>query len=816
METTKTIKRPFKYKNKNFANINKLNDIIERTNLYMLNIYNFVKLYYVSDDSNNNVITHEDIYDVFLILRDGTNFTNKEHKFYDFYKKNYRQVYFNPIDNARFIDGVCTIDTFYLIDGSYLGQVIKNNIKVMLSAIKNNITYNFDKYLNKFIKNYMIKLCEKQIKYNSLVKKCSLYEFYSNIDTKIINTLKKEYHKYEIFTEGNLTNLCNKINVLNEKVKYCKKGKDNIFLDELKNIREHETNFNKIKGKILKIFKGESTDISEIPAELKSIFEIKDKIIPKLKKEYNDELKENPELFIQSMIFMNKYFEKNNIKTFNVFPSRSNVIPKHITIDTASMNVIFCDNKYSSIEQYKQEIYQKVFNFPDSYFCMNNKYTFTGTIQTDGISLSMLYMSDESYIKKLKIDNIKQTARSAISSIKKEMKDYINEVKKLNKNSKENKNEIAKLNKKIKELNDKIEEKNKIKTETDKNKNNKSKEDKKKYAQEFKNKIKKLKEEGNEDEIKIINRKNKEFHYLEDLTETELAELKGTVKKIYIDQGKTQLICALNELNSTYMYYSGKERGKIIKTKEHIEKINALLNKLGILKEYEKLKNLNKKTTNKEDLIKTLKIMNGINEKVYENSKVNKLRKEKLNMYIDKQKAESFVIKKLMVQLGIKDLDELKEYTIIIGDWKGNNNLKNNKSSMGIGMKRLLKKYVKKLYLIDEYRTSKISNINYNMYNKEEKNKEYYECIEHTIEIKSISKTKEVKVINKRMHGILTFKMDKKRTQCKYSSQNKGKTITVRRFIQRDKNAVLNFKTITDHFLEHKDRPKAFKRSTMG
>ena len=167
-----------------------------------------------------------------------------------------------------------------------------------------------------------------------------------------------------------------------------------------------------------------------------------------------------------------------------------------------------------------------------------------------------------------------------------------------------------------------------------------------------------------------------------------------------------------------------------------------------------------------------------------------------------------------MEQLKIKNINELKEYTIIIGDWKGSNNLKNNKSTMGVGMKRLLKKYVKNFYLMDEYRTSIISNLNYKMYNEKGENKEYYLCSEHNIEIKSISKNKEVKVINKRMHGILTFKMDKKRIQCKYSSQNKGKTLIVQRYIQRDKNAVLNFKTITDHYLKLKEKPLAFKRQT--
>lgn len=202
--------------------------------------------------------------------------------------------------------------------------------------------------------------------------------------------------------------------------------------------------------------------------------------------------------------------------------------------------------------------------------------------------------------------------------------------------------------------------------------------------------------------------------------------------------------------------------------------------------------------------------MNKVNKKVYEKSKIKRLRREKLNMYMDKQRAEGYLINKLIKQLKIKNMKELKEYTIIIGDWKGNNNLKNNKSSMGMGMKRLLKKYVKNMYLIDEYNTSKISNENYKLYNENEK-KDYYLCKEHTLEIKSVSKKGDVKVINKKMHGILTYKLEKKLIPCKYLLEEEY----IKRYIQRDKNAVLNFQIIINKYLKDGVRPDAFKRATI-
>ena len=66
-------------------------------------------------------------------------------------------------------------------------------------------------------------------------------------------------------------------------------------------------------------------------------------------------------------------------------------------------------------------------------------------------------------------------------------------------------------------------------------------------------------------------------------------------------------------------------------------------------------------------------------------------------------------------------------------------------------------------------------------------------------------------------NGILTFKMDKKRIEGKLLHGSKEeikeeKNGEINRFIQRDKNAVLNFQTILKYYLEKKERPLAFRR----
>jgi len=188
-------------------------------------------------------------------------------------------------------------------------------------------------------------------------------------------------------------------------------------------------------------------------------------------------------------------------------------------------------------------------------------------------------------------------------------------------------------------------------------------------------------------------------------------------------------------------------------------------------------------------------------------------------MYIDKQQAENVMISKLIKQLNIKDNKELKEYTIIIGDWQGNNKLKNTKTTLGKGMKRILKNYVKNLYMIDEYNTSKVGNLIYTEIKEEDR-----KTTNHYLEYYSISRKGETKIVSKKVHEILTFKMEKKSISCnkwKYDDSNEknieNNKIMIRRFIQRDKNAVLNFKTIFLHYVTHnRERLNAFSKTFQG
>jgi len=142
----------------------------------------------------------------------------------------------------------------------------------------------------------------------------------------------------------------------------------------------------------------------------------------------------------------------------------------------------------------------------------------------------------------------------------------------------------------------------------------------------------------------------------------------------------------------------------------------------------------------------------------------------------------------------------------MVGDWKGNNKLKNSESTLWIGMKRMLKKYFKCIYLVDETNSSKLNHITHE------------EMENLVVEIKSKNKKGEDKILNKRLHEVLTLKMDKKYISKPFyeneheEKNNVSNEIIVKRYIQRDKNAVLNFKYFVEFYFENKTRPEKFRR----
>ena len=121
------------------------------------------------------------------------------------------------------------------------------------------------------------------------------------------------------------------------------------------------------------------------------------------------ELKSNPQFFLWSMFYINEQFailnlnrleNEKQIRLFNVLPQRTNIVPKHICIDTRSLikNLIgpkssHYEKTYHKLNQY-YELWIKVFKLDTKSFKKNN-YIFNNMIKTDGVSCSIIFTKNE-------------------------------------------------------------------------------------------------------------------------------------------------------------------------------------------------------------------------------------------------------------------------------------------------------------------------------------------------------------------------------------------------------------------------------------
>ena len=113
---------------------------------------------------------------------------------------------------------------------------------------------------------------------------------------------------------------------------------------------------------------------------------------------------------------------------------------------------------------------------------------------------------------------------------------------------------------------------------------------------------------------------------------------------------------------------------------------------------------------------------------------------------------------------------------MIYGDWSIGQQMKNYIPTPNIRLKRNIGRHFD-TYSLYEFRTSLLN------YKTEERN-------DNLFLIDKTNKTREI-------HSILTYKMENKRMGC----------------INRDYNAVNNYKKITEYYLDHKDRPEKYKKS---
>lgn len=305
-----------------------------------------------------------------------------------------------------------------------------------------------------------------------------------------------------------------------------------------------------------------------------------------------------------------------------------------------------------------------------------------------------------------------------------------------------------------------------------KDKMKKGRKDAREMTEEDKEK-KKLAKKKLEDEKKELNKlkqkekpkkveKTYEFPYIDDIDKE---ELKGN--HIFIDPGKRSLFTMMNDDGKFYSY-TNKQRVNETKRLKYQHILKKYKDELNITSKENELSSYNSKSCNitKYNEFITKKI--STNEVLYKLYQNNKFRQYKWYAFINKKRTEDNMLNKI-------EKTYTKDSIIIIGDWSIGKQMKNFISTPNLLLKRKLQERFK-VYDIDEYRTSclnyKTEELCNNLYLPDKKNKE------------------------RKIHSILTYKMENKRNGC----------------INRDKNGCKNIQKVFNHYILYNERPERYKR----
>lgn len=162
-------------------------------------------------------------------------------------------------------------------------------------------------------------------------------------------------------------------------------------------------------------------------------------ILPtEIKKSINYDIKVRPFEYLKGMLYMNSVLEKQESKLFQPLPLRNNIIPKHITIDTASLINLFCPKQdkdgnkvkkgelLSDVKDNQNEVWCNFLNLKNKIF-KNKHYQFYNQIQTDGISCCLLFIRKDLKDKKWgsKVPILKEQDFYNIEDLSKEQLDTL-------------------------------------------------------------------------------------------------------------------------------------------------------------------------------------------------------------------------------------------------------------------------------------------------------------------------------------------------------------------------------------------------------
>lgn len=223
-----------------------------------------------------------------------------------------------------------------------------------------------------------------------------------DIETMYQNNIQNHFVEYI----ERYVNVIWKKKVITEKIR--KLGKTKKEREE--RIRSLCNELRKIKNDLLNV---DTTTFTSKPYYHKWIIQQKQLILPNKKKfDKNSiyyDLKSNHIDYLPCMIFMMKQIEKEEYSICNVFPMRSEIIPKYIRLDTTTLvhlllrkeqgNKSFYTTK-GNLKRNENKIWKFFFRTEQKCFS-KTEFLFHHMISTDGVGVSILFLRNDLVGKKL-------------------------------------------------------------------------------------------------------------------------------------------------------------------------------------------------------------------------------------------------------------------------------------------------------------------------------------------------------------------------------------------------------------------------------
>jgi len=257
-----------------------------------------------------------------------------------------------------------------------------------------------------------------------------------------------------------------------------------------------------------------------------------------------------------------------------------------------------------------------------------------------------------------------------------------------------------------------------------------------------------------------------EFPYIDDVPKD---DLQG--KHIFIDPGKRCLFSMMDD-NGQYVMYNNRKHLKGTKRLKYQRLLHNYKNKLEISPLEAQLSGFNSKSCDRIEFTEYLHKKLETSNKTVSLYWDKKFRQYKWYAYINNMRTTDNMINEIKSTFS-------KDHIIIIGDWGIGKQMRNFISTPNLTLKRKLSNHFK-IYNIDEFRTSCVS----------------YKTGERCENLHLKFKNDKYDKLRK-LHSVLTFKMENNRLGC----------------INRDKNGCKNIQKIFDYYMGTGQRPELYSRS---